>query len=163
MIFSAYRMNNPRVRSIISCLKSTKQWHYMRFWIYIHYQKNLKEVKEHSSGRNFHFLHSLNPETLQSEMVTHWTAPIVSGIYQISKRNSQNSSMIGLMTESSTIDTLLDLWTVFLNWCGCEKECWLPRIWMRQNRSCFGIKLTWKTNLNWDGFLMRRKESHLFF
>ena len=30
---------------------------------------NLKEVEEQSSGRTFHFLHSLNPETLQSEVM----------------------------------------------------------------------------------------------
>ena len=30
---------------------------------------NLKEVEEQSSGRKFHFLHSLNPETLQSEVM----------------------------------------------------------------------------------------------
>ena len=31
--------------------------------------KNLKEAKEHSSGRKFHILHSLDPDTLQSEVV----------------------------------------------------------------------------------------------
>ena len=31
--------------------------------------KNLKEVEEQSSGRKFHFLHSLNPDALQSEVV----------------------------------------------------------------------------------------------
>ena len=30
---------------------------------------NLKEVEKQSSGRTFHFLHSLNPETLQSEVM----------------------------------------------------------------------------------------------
>ena len=30
---------------------------------------NLNEVEEQSSGRTFHFLHSLNPETLQSEVM----------------------------------------------------------------------------------------------
>ena len=30
---------------------------------------NLKEVEEQSSGRKFHFLHSLNPDTLKSEVV----------------------------------------------------------------------------------------------
>ena len=30
--------------------------------------KNLKEVEEQSSGRNFHFLHSLNPENIKAEL-----------------------------------------------------------------------------------------------
>ena len=31
--------------------------------------RNLKDVDEQSSGRNFHFLHSLNPDTLITEVL----------------------------------------------------------------------------------------------
>ena len=30
--------------------------------------QNLKEVEEQSSGRNFHFLHSLDPENIKAEV-----------------------------------------------------------------------------------------------
>jgi len=40
----------------------------MIFWICIHCQ-GIKEVEEQRSGRNFHSLHSLNPDALRSEVV----------------------------------------------------------------------------------------------
>ena len=32
-------------------------------------RKTLKEVEEQSSGRNFHFLHSMNPDTSKTEIL----------------------------------------------------------------------------------------------
>ena len=86
------------------------------FWIYP-LPTNLKELEEQNShcGRTFHFLHSLNRIHCNQKYWTHWTAQTISGMYQTSKRNSQNASMSGPTTETSITDTVLALWIVSSN------------------------------------------------
>ena len=74
----------------------------------------LKEVEEQSSGRTFRFLHSLNPDTLQSEVSdsldcanNFWNLPDI--------KHSRNSSTSGAPTETSITDTVLALWIVSSN------------------------------------------------
>ena len=72
----------------------------------------LKAAECHSGGRNFHFLHLLNPATIESEgsdslncANSFWKFPDIS--VQLT-RFIKNGLMIG----SSMIDILLDSWIV---------------------------------------------------
>ena len=54
--------------------------------------KNLKEVEEQSSGRNFHFLHSLNPENITTELKD--TLDCANSFWKIPDINAQLDKFI---------------------------------------------------------------------
>ena len=68
---------------------------------------NSNEVEEQSSGRTFRFLHSLNPDTLQSEVSD--SLDCANKFWNLLQRNLRNSSTSEATTETSTTDTVLAL------------------------------------------------------
>ena len=64
---------------------------------------NLKEVECQSVGRKFHFLRSLNPATIKSEVSDSLNYANSFGNFQTLVFSSLDSLTIGLITESSTV------------------------------------------------------------
>ena len=116
---------------------------------------NLKEVEEQNSGRTFHFLLSLDPDTLQSEVLD--SLDCANNFWNVPDIKAQFTKFI-------------DEWAYDRNfnnrYCFGFVDCLIELMWIRERmlaaknmnatkQIIFWDKINLKTNLIWDGYLMR--------
>ena len=110
----------------------------MSFWIYP-LPRNLKEVEEQSSGRAFHFLHSLNPDTLITEVLD--SLDCANSFWNIPDINAQLTKFIDNWAYDRQFNNLYSFGFV---------DCLLELMWIRERMLASKNMNTTKRNIFWD-------------
>ena len=122
----------------------------MIFWIYP-LPKNLKEVEEQSSGRNFHFLHSMNPDTIKTEILD--SLDCANSFWNIPDINTQLVNFIDNWAYDRKFNNRYHFGFV---------DCLLELMWVRERMLAAKNMNSTKRNIFWQDIDLKNK-SHLIW
>ena len=113
--------------------------------------RNSKEVEEQSSGRNFHFLHSMNPDTINTEILD--SLDCTNSFWNIPDINTQHINFIDNWAYDRKFNNQYHFGFV---------DCLLELMWIRERMLTAKNMKSTKQNIFWNDIALKNK-SHVIW